>query len=123
MRDIDHAAQSGAQKTPEQRGAHQQRFLGSEVFRDIDEVDQIAGLREDSLEEALVSGVESSKKSVQPKAAPENSATSQNPMEFAIESEMLTYTAMDSEGAAVACGIARNVGAAEIGRASCREKV
>ena len=35
---------------------------------------------------------QSSKKSVQPKAAPENSATSQNPMEFAIESEMLTYT-------------------------------
>ena len=56
---------------------------------------------------------QSSKKSVQPKAAPENSATSQNPMEFAIESEMLTYTAMDSEGAAVACGIARNVGAAD----------
>jgi hypothetical protein len=32
---------------------------------------------------------------------------------FAIESEMLTYTAMDSQAQAVACGIARNVGAAD----------
>jgi hypothetical protein len=56
---------------------------------------------------------ESSKKSEQPKAAPENSAASQNQKEFAIESEMLTYAALDSEGAAVACGIARNVGAAD----------
>ncbi|MGB7267243.1 MAG: hypothetical protein WBC92_17130 [Terracidiphilus sp.] len=40
-------------------------------------------------------------------------ADSQNPSGFAIESEMLTYTAMDSEGTAVACGIGRNVGAAD----------
>jgi len=32
---------------------------------------------------------------------------------FAIESEMLTYTAMDSQAQAVACGIARNLGAAD----------
>jgi len=32
---------------------------------------------------------------------------------FAIESEMLTYTAMDSQAQSVACGIARNVGAAD----------
>ena len=56
---------------------------------------------------------QSSKKSDQSKAGQDDSATSRNPTEFAIESEMLTYTAMDSEGAAVACGIARNVGAAD----------
>jgi len=56
---------------------------------------------------------QSSKKSDQSKAGPDDSATSQNREEFAIESEMLTYTALDSEGAAVACGIARNVGAAD----------
>jgi hypothetical protein len=32
---------------------------------------------------------------------------------FAIESEMLTYTAMDSEAAALACSLARNLGAAD----------
>jgi hypothetical protein len=32
---------------------------------------------------------------------------------FAIESEMLTYTAMDSQAQAVACGIARNLGAVD----------
>lgn len=32
---------------------------------------------------------------------------------FAIESEMLTYSAMDAEGGAVACGVARNLGAAD----------
>ena len=32
---------------------------------------------------------------------------------FAVESEMLTYTAMDSQVQAVACGIARNVGTAD----------
>ncbi|MGD0787824.1 MAG: hypothetical protein ABR898_07545 [Terracidiphilus sp.] len=56
---------------------------------------------------------QSSQSSGQSKAASQNSATTQNPTEFAIESEMLTYTVMDSEGAAVACGIARNVGAAD----------
>jgi hypothetical protein len=32
---------------------------------------------------------------------------------FAIESEMFTYSAMDAEGAAVACNIAQNLGAAD----------
>lgn len=32
---------------------------------------------------------------------------------FAIESEMMTYSAMDAEGQAVACGIARNLGAVD----------
>lgn len=32
---------------------------------------------------------------------------------FAIESEMMTYSAMDAEAQAVACGIARNLGAAD----------
>lgn len=32
---------------------------------------------------------------------------------FAIESEMMTYAAMDSEGQAVACGVARNLGAVD----------
>ncbi|HEY2471565.1 MAG TPA: hypothetical protein VGI45_27500 [Terracidiphilus sp.] len=32
---------------------------------------------------------------------------------FAIESEMMTYTAMDAEGQALACGVARNVGATD----------
>jgi hypothetical protein len=32
---------------------------------------------------------------------------------FAIESEMLTYSAMDAEGATVACNVARNLGAAD----------
>ena len=32
---------------------------------------------------------------------------------FAIESEMLTYSAMDAEGATMACGVARNLGAAD----------
>lgn len=45
--------------------------------------------------------------------APQGNASAANPEGFAIESEMLTYTAMDSEGAAVACGIGRNVGAAD----------
>ncbi len=48
-------------------------------------------------------------------SAPQGNASAANPEGFAIESEMLTYTAMDSEGAAVACGIGRNVGAADSG--------
>ena len=44
-----------------------------------------------------------------PTATPAPSSTTG----FAIESEMLTYTAMDSQAQAVACGIARNVGAAD----------
>ncbi len=47
--------------------------------------------------------------------APGSGASAQNPTGFAIESEMLTYSAMDSEGTAVACGIAKNVGAADAG--------
>ena len=40
-------------------------------------------------------------------------ASNANPEGFAIESEMLTYTAMDSEAAALTCGIGRNLGAAD----------
>ena len=47
--------------------------------------------------------------SAKPAATPAPSSTTG----FAIESEMLTYTAMDSQAQAVACGIARNVGAAD----------
>jgi len=46
-------------------------------------------------------------------ASSQGNARTANPEGFAIESEMLTYTAMDSEGTAVACGIGRNVGAAD----------
>jgi len=46
---------------------------------------------------------------------PGGNASNANPEGFAIESEMLTYTAMDSEGTALACGIGRNVGAADSG--------
>jgi hypothetical protein len=55
------------------------------------------------------------KKSGSPSAPPQSGATAENPTGFAIESEMLTYTAMDSEGTALACGIGRNVGAADAG--------
>jgi hypothetical protein len=43
-------------------------------------------------------------------------ATDSNPEGFAIESEMLTYTAMDSEATALTCGIGHSLGAAD---ASC----
>src|ERR1700691_6070847 len=43
---------------------------------------------------------------------PSTSADSDNAEQFAIESEMLTYTAMDSEGTALACNLGKNVGAA-----------
>lgn len=46
--------------------------------------------------------------------ADENKSGSTRPG-FAIESEMLTYSAMDAEGSQLACGIARNVGAADEG--------
>ena len=46
-------------------------------------------------------------------SAPPGSATSGTKTGFAIESEMLTYAAMDSQAQAVACGIARNLGAAD----------
>lgn len=55
------------------------------------------------------------KKSGPPSTPPQSGATAENPTGFAIESEMLTYTAMDSEGTALACGIGRNVGAADAG--------
>jgi hypothetical protein len=42
-----------------------------------------------------------------------NTGAQQNKPGFAIESEMLTYSAMDSSGTAVACGVARNLGAAD----------
>ena len=47
-------------------------------------------------------------------ATDENQAASTKPG-FAIESEMLTYSAMDAEGSQLACGIARNVGVADEG--------
>jgi hypothetical protein len=43
----------------------------------------------------------------------QGNASSANPEGFAIESEMLTYTAMDSEATALSCGIGRNVGATD----------
>ncbi len=46
-------------------------------------------------------------------APPQGDASAANPEGFAIESEMLTYTAMDSEAIALSCGIGRNVGAAD----------
>ena len=46
---------------------------------------------------------------------PGGNASTANPEGFAIESEMLTYTAMDSEATALSCGIGRNVGAADSG--------
>jgi hypothetical protein len=47
-------------------------------------------------------------------AAGQDSASSQPAKPgFAIESEMLTYSAMDAEGGAVACGVAQNLGAAD----------
>jgi hypothetical protein len=45
-----------------------------------------------------------------------NSDSDTNDKGFAIESEMLTYTAMDAEGTALACNLGKNVGAAD---ASC----
>ena len=48
-------------------------------------------------------------------APPQGDASAANPEGFAIESEMLTYTAMDSEATALSCGIGRNVGAADSG--------
>lgn len=44
---------------------------------------------------------------------PQGNATAANPEGFAIESEMLTYTAMDSEAAALTCGIGHSLGAAD----------
>ncbi|SPE17949.1 exported hypothetical protein [Candidatus Sulfotelmatomonas gaucii] len=46
-------------------------------------------------------------------AAQGTSAATQNNKAFAIDSEMLTYSAMDAEGATVACNVARNLGAAD----------
>jgi hypothetical protein len=56
------------------------------------------------------------KKSTQSTAPPSASSDEDsNDKGFAIESEMLTYTAMDSEATALSCGIGRNVGAADSG--------
>ena len=50
-------------------------------------------------------------------AAQEETGTPGNPLPgepgFSIETEMFTYSAMDAEGAAVACNIAQNLGAAD----------
>jgi len=58
--------------------------------------------------------------SIHPSEAQSNPASSSStsnsaskPEGFAIESEMMTYTAMDAEGQAVACGIAHNLGAVD----------
>jgi hypothetical protein len=49
----------------------------------------------------------------QPAAGQENASAQPAKPGFAIESEMLTYSAMDAEGGAVACGVAQNLGAAD----------
>ena len=49
-------------------------------------------------------------------APPQGNASAANPEGFAIESEMLTYTAMDSEATALTCGIGHSLGTAD---ASC----
>jgi hypothetical protein len=49
----------------------------------------------------------------QPAAGQENASAQPTKPGFAIESEMLTYSAMDAEGGAVACGVAQNLGAAD----------
>ncbi len=46
-------------------------------------------------------------------AGQENNSAQQSKTGFAIESEMLTYSAMDGEGATLACNVARNLGAAD----------
>ncbi len=47
---------------------------------------------------------------------PQGNASAANPEGFAIESEMLTYTAMDSEATALTCGIGHSLGTTD---ASC----
>lgn len=49
----------------------------------------------------------------QPAAGQENASAQPAKPGIAIESEMLTYSAMDAEGGTVACGVARNLGAAD----------
>lgn len=49
----------------------------------------------------------------QPAAGQESASAQPAKPGFAIESEMLTYSAMDAEGGAVACGVAQNLGAAD----------
>jgi hypothetical protein len=56
---------------------------------------------------------QSSKGSGSSSTPPQADASAADPEGFAIESEMLTYTAMDSEATALTCGIGRNVGAAD----------
>ena len=48
-----------------------------------------------------------------PSAPAQSGAAASNPLAFAIESEMFTYSAMDAEGNAVACNIAQTLGAAD----------
>lgn len=63
---------------------------------------------------ALAASAFAQKKSADSATSPSStSSDSDNSEGFAIESEMLTYTAMDSEGAALACNLGRNVGAAD----------
>ena len=54
-----------------------------------------------------------------PQPAAESNTAAAPKLGFAIESEMFTYSAMDSEGAAVACNVAENLGAAD---AKCAPK-
>ncbi len=65
---------------------------------------------------ATAYGEKSSSSSSSSTSSTTNSDSDSNSKGFAIESEMLTYTAMDAEGAALACSLGRNVGAAD---ASC----
>lgn len=64
---------------------------------------------------AIVAGcaVAAAQTQSQPAAGQESANTQSAKPGFSIESEMLTYSAMDAEGGAVACNVARNLGAAD----------
>jgi hypothetical protein len=62
---------------------------------------------------AVAAGYAAPPETPSPAAAPGASSAQPSNTGFAIESEMLTYSAMDADGAAVACNVARNLGAAD----------
>ncbi|HEY1581321.1 MAG TPA: hypothetical protein VGF82_29995 [Terracidiphilus sp.] len=59
------------------------------------------------------SKAQSSSSSSPSSSSPSSSSGSGSKLGFAIESEMMTYSAMDAEAQGLACGIARNIGAAD----------
>jgi hypothetical protein len=67
---------------------------------------------------AAKASAQSGEKGAQPASADSNGAAPIK-LGFAIESEMFTYSAMDSEGTALACNIAQSLGAAD---AKCASK-